>query len=83
VHRLRADLPRRAPGAAEAGADSFGRAEPETAARLRALQADGALEFETGGRRWFAPRNLSRLWDLLDRHPEACLVAGATTWGCG
>jgi xanthine dehydrogenase small subunit len=66
---------------AHAGADSFGRSEPETAARLRALQADGALEFETGGRRWFAPRSLSRLWDLLAQYPEACLVAGATDVG--
>jgi xanthine dehydrogenase small subunit len=66
---------------ADAVADSFGRSEPETAARLRALQADGELEFATGGRRWFAPRSLARLWDLLDRHPEACLVAGTTDVG--
>ncbi|MGK2927232.1 MAG: xanthine dehydrogenase small subunit [Lysobacterales bacterium] len=66
---------------ADTGADSFGRSEPETAAKLRALQTDGALEFATGGRRWFAPRNLARLWDLLDQYPEACLVAGATDVG--
>jgi xanthine dehydrogenase small subunit len=66
---------------AEAGADSFDRAEPQTAARLRALRADDALEFETGGRRWFAPRSLARLWDLLDQYPGARLVAGATDVG--
>jgi xanthine dehydrogenase small subunit len=66
---------------AEAGADSFGRAEAETAARLRALRTDGALEFETGGRRWFAPRSLARLWDLLDQYPGARLVAGGTDVG--
>ncbi|RPH97785.1 MAG: xanthine dehydrogenase small subunit [Lysobacterales bacterium] len=66
---------------AEAGADSFDRAEPETAARLRALRTDDALEFETGGRRWFAPRGLARLWDLLDQYPGARLVAGATDVG--
>jgi xanthine dehydrogenase small subunit len=66
---------------ADAGADSFDRAEAETVARLRALRADGALEFETGGRRWFAPRSLARLWDLLDQHPGARLVAGATDLG--
>ena len=66
---------------ADAGADSFDRSEAETAARLRALRADGALEFETGGRRWFAPRSLARLWDLLDQYPGARLVAGATDVG--
>ena len=66
---------------ADTGADAFSRSEPVTAARLRALRAGAALEFQSGGRRWFAPRSLARLWDLLDRYPEARLVAGATDVG--
>jgi len=48
---------------------------------LRGLARSDTLELEHGGRRYFAPRTLDALAALLERHPGAHLVAGATDVG--
>ncbi len=40
-----------------------------------------ALGYEAGGRRFFRPGSLAELWPLLQAHPQARLVAGATELG--
>lgn len=61
--------------------DAFSAGE---AATVRALQnlADGKmLAMEYSGRRFFAPRSLHALWQVLAQYPDACMVAGATDVG--
>jgi len=65
-----------------AGTDRFDEGEVETLRALAALQAETTQEIETAdGRRWFAPRRVEALAELLLRFPDACLVAGATDVG--
>ncbi|HTH97983.1 MAG TPA: xanthine dehydrogenase small subunit, partial [Stellaceae bacterium] len=65
-----------------ADTDRFDESEAETLGALTALQAEPIQEIATGdGRRWFAPRRVEALAELLLRFPEACLVAGATDVG--
>jgi xanthine dehydrogenase small subunit len=65
-----------------AGTDRFDDSEAETIRALTALQAETAREIETAdGRRWFAPRRVEALAQLLLRFPDACLLAGATDVG--
>ena len=40
-----------------------------------------ALEYEAGNQRFFQPQSFERLWDIMDAHPEARLMAGATDLG--
>ncbi len=66
-----------------AGSDRFDASEAATLGRAHALagRATGD-EIETAdGRRWFAPRRVEALAELLLRFPDACLVAGATDVG--
>jgi xanthine dehydrogenase small subunit len=56
--------------------------EADTAAALRELQDEAALALQGAyGRRFFAPASLDELADLLQEHPEAAIVAGATDVG--
>ncbi len=64
-----------------AASDRFDAAEPATLAALRRLQHDGTLACEGDGRRWFAPRSVEALADLLLQHPDACILAGGTDVG--
>ncbi|WP_207476277.1 xanthine dehydrogenase small subunit [Arenibaculum pallidiluteum] len=63
-------------------ADRFAVEEPRMLALLEGLRRDTGLAL-TGpdGRRWFAPRCLAELQALLDAHPDATLLAGATDVG--
>ena len=62
--------------------DRFDEAEAETVRALQALRGGAENSGETpDGRRWFAPRRVEALAELLLRYPEACLVAGATDVG--
>jgi xanthine dehydrogenase small subunit len=40
-----------------------------------------ALEYEAGTQRFFQPQSFERLWEILEAHPEARLMAGATDLG--
>ena len=55
--------------------------DAETAGRLRALGADGALEFQAAGRRFWSPVTLDGLAALVEAHPRATILAGATDVG--
>jgi xanthine dehydrogenase small subunit len=56
-------------------------ARERLAGQLRALQREGTLALEHGGRRFFAPRTLDALADLLLAEPGAHLLAGGTDVG--
>jgi len=49
--------------------------------QLAALDTDDDLALEAAGTRYFAPRSIEALSRLLETHPEATLVAGATDVG--
>ena len=57
----------------------FDRAIVEQA--LRRLQRTETFEYATNGARFFAPRSLSQLLDLLADYPHASLLAGSTDVG--
>ena len=49
--------------------------------KLKSLQSEETLCLEAGGRRYFAPKTVDALADLLLAHPEACVLAGGTDVG--
>ncbi|MDX1515288.1 MAG: xanthine dehydrogenase small subunit [Woeseiaceae bacterium] len=49
--------------------------------QLRSIQHDDMLAIEHGGRRFFAPRTVEGVADLLARYPQATLLAGGTDVG--
>ena len=51
------------------------------ASRLLALASSETLALEAAGTRYFAPRDIAGLYNLLSEYPDACLVAGATDVG--
>lgn len=71
----------RACGVAADGSQVVGTGETELLARLASLAQDGTFAYEAAGRRWWAPRTGDALAALVDAHPEARLVAGATDVG--
>ena len=54
---------------------------PAIAKQLTALNTDDDLALEATGTRYFALRSIEALSRLLERHPEATLVSGATDVG--
>ena len=61
--------------------DHFSRNREHIVARLREIQPREGLALEHQGRRFFAPRRLDELCDLLTQFPDAVMVAGATDVG--
>jgi len=61
--------------------DAFTANEPETILKLEQIAHQKTLALEFQGRRFFAPRTLQTLCDLLVEYPAATLVAGATDVG--
>ncbi|GEJ58914.1 xanthine dehydrogenase small subunit [Anaeromyxobacter diazotrophicus] len=55
--------------------------QAQLAALLASVRREGTLALEHGGRRFFAPRTLAALAEILERHPGARLVAGGTDAG--
>ena len=55
--------------------------QAETVTRLNELAGDGGVALSYSGLRYFAPRTIDQLADLVLAHPEAVLVAGATDVG--
>jgi len=64
-----------------AAGDEFSASEAGTIQQLQQLAHDDMLEMEFQGRRFFAPRSLQSLWEILAEYPAACMVAGATDVG--
>ncbi len=71
---------RQAMGHIPAG-DGFSVREAGTIQQLEGIHHDDMLAMEFAGRRYFAPRNLQSLWQVLARYPDACMIAGATDVG--
>ena len=51
------------------------------AGRLAALSSDETVALDAAGTRYFAPRTVAALSALLNGHPDACLIVGATDVG--
>jgi len=62
-------------------ADRFAAGATDTATQLRALDTDATLALRQGEQRYFAPRSLAALSEVLLRHPDAMLLAGGTDVG--
>jgi len=60
-------------------ADHFTRNAGKTLAALEAIK--DPTPSSSGNQRYFAPRRLDELADILLRHPEACILAGGTDVG--
>lgn len=61
--------------------DAFIRDQKVFSKALTGMQRSEMLDAEFNGCRFFAPRNLTELWTLLDQFPQAQLIAGATDVG--
>jgi xanthine dehydrogenase small subunit len=55
--------------------------EPEAAQRLRSWAAEPGLGYHRGAQSFHAPRSTDELASLLQAHPQATVVAGATDVG--
>lgn len=64
-----------------AGEAAPARAEDDPVEMLKALAGDEPLALDGDGRRWFAPKALSDLSGLVEAHPDATILAGATDVG--
>jgi xanthine dehydrogenase small subunit len=64
-----------------ADTDQFDAAGAETARRLAALARPHGLAYVAHGKAFFAPRSLSELADVMQRYPNAALLAGGTDFG--
>lgn len=65
----------------EPARDRFRDMQPATLDKLNALQSDEFLGLENAHGRFFAPRSLAQMLDLMDSYPEATLLGGATDVG--
>lgn len=61
--------------------DAFSAVEPGTLHTLQSLARNEPLGMEFADRRYFAPRDLQSLWQLLAEYPDARMIAGATDVG--
>jgi xanthine dehydrogenase small subunit len=61
--------------------DQFSSSQEKLVAQLQFLRRDTMLQLEFQGRRYFAPRTLQGVWELLRQYPGAQLIAGATDVG--
>jgi xanthine dehydrogenase small subunit len=64
-----------------AAGDAFSQREADTKRSLQQIVRTDPLALEFQGRRFFAPRELPHLWQILQEHPDARMVAGATDVG--
>lgn len=61
--------------------DKFSMRSKATSALLATISNDDMLCLEAGNRNYFAPTTLTQLTDLLERYPDAVMLAGATDIG--
>ena len=64
-----------------AGETAGTRAEEDPVAALKTLAPDEPLVLTHEGHRWFAPKSLNDLAGLVEAHPDAIVLAGATDVG--
>ena len=77
-----APIVRAAEQALKAGrSDRFNRSEKHTIEQLKSIQDTDALEISSAHGKFFAPRTTAELCSLIEAHPQAVLVAGATDVG--
>ena len=58
-----------------------GKAERAVREQLLSLTDSATLSLETNGKQYYAPRHVDALAELVQLHPEACLLAGGTDVG--
>ncbi len=61
--------------------DRFSANREQTVSALRAMERKNSLELKFEGRRFYSPRSIDELCQLLARHPDAVLLAGGTDVG--
>ncbi|NOR19870.1 MAG: xanthine dehydrogenase small subunit [Xanthomonadales bacterium] len=61
--------------------DHFTADESRRIEQLQAIQASESLQLKSDSGQFFAPRSIAELCDLLQNHPQAVMVAGATDVG--
>jgi len=61
--------------------DRFSSKREQTVNALRAIGRKQGLQLEYQGRRFYSPRSIDELCQLLARHPDAVMVAGGTDVG--
>jgi xanthine dehydrogenase small subunit len=61
--------------------DRFTKDKNHNIALLKSIQATGTLEVDSKNGRFYAPHSISELCNLLEEHPQAVMVAGATDVG--
>jgi len=77
-----APIVRAAEQALKAGrSDRFNTSEQRTIEQLNSIQDTGSLEISSVTGKFFAPRTTAELCTLINAHPQAVLVAGATDVG--
>lgn len=77
-----APIVRAAEQALKAGrSDHFSTAEKHAIEQLKSIQDSNALEVNSENGRFIAPRSTAELCTLMETHPQAVLVAGATDVG--
>ena len=61
--------------------DRFNALENHTVEQLNSIQSADVLQLSSANGKFYAPRSIAELCDLLDVNPQAVLVAGATDVG--
>jgi xanthine dehydrogenase small subunit len=61
--------------------DRFSKNRGQAVSALREIERKHGLQLEYAGRRFYSPRSIDELCQLLDRHPDAVLLAGGTDVG--
>jgi len=61
--------------------DRFMQDQKQLVTRLRSIQDEKSLATGQGDRKFFAPSSLPELCELLQRHPDAVMLAGGTDIG--
>jgi len=61
--------------------DRFTETDKDNIAQLKSIQSPATLEIDTGTGKFYAPRSIDELCTLLQNHPQAVMVAGATDVG--
>jgi len=61
--------------------DQFTAGEKQMTEQLRSIQPTESLEIDLGDRHFYAPQSVDELCGLLQEHPGAVMVAGATDVG--
>ena len=61
--------------------DRFSTQESQAVTQLKSIQSGDSLAINSSDGRFYAPRSITELCDLLETHPQAVMVAGGTDVG--